>query len=58
MALVCAACGQPGPPFHLIQDCPVMKARQRPRELPELRIWDGKTRSDARGKVWTRPPPI
>jgi hypothetical protein len=48
MTLTGAACGQPGPLFHVLSACPVVKANQRPRELPELRIWDGKVRSDAR----------
>jgi hypothetical protein len=57
--LVCAACGQPGPPFHLLQDCPVVKARSRPAHAPPLKIageHGPQTRRPQDGKLWTRPP--
>ena len=56
MTLTCAACGEPGPPFHVLNDCPVVKERQRPRDPPELGSWDGKVKSDARGEIRTRTP--
>ena len=50
------ACGQLGPPFHILTDCPVVKEQQPPRELPEHQIWDGKGKSDLERKV-SHPAP-
>jgi len=62
MTLICAACGQPGPPFHVLNDCPAVKARPRQPELPEqLRIGGGPGpagRKPNDGKVWTRAPQL
>jgi hypothetical protein len=61
MPLLCAWCGQPGPPFHTYPECPAVKARPpRPPKLAEPLVLGGGAgpagRKPGSGKVWTRWP--
>jgi hypothetical protein len=58
--LICAFCGQPGPPFHTWPECPAVKARPLRPKLPERLVIGGGTgpagMKPNKGKVWTRTP--